>query len=52
MDAELVGAAGGRFEFEERIFIVLGKGFVVSLGRFAVLTDLESGRALQIAGDW
>ena len=52
VDAELVGAAGSGLEFEERIFIVLSEGFVISLGRFAVLADLESGRALQIAGDW
>lgn len=52
MDAELVSAAGGGFEFEERIFIILGEGFVISLGRLAVLADLESGRTFQIAGDW
>ncbi len=47
-----MGAAGSGFEFEERIFIVLSEGFVISLGRLAVLADLEGGRAFQVAGDW
>lgn len=29
----------------------MSEGFVISLGRFAVLADLESGRAFQITGD-
>ena len=31
--------------------VVDGEDFVISLGRFAVLVDLESGRAFEIAGD-
>lgn len=51
MDAELVGAAGGGFEIEQGVFIILGEDFVISLGGFAVLTDLEGGRTLQVTSD-
>ncbi len=51
VDAELMGAASRRVELKKRILIVRGEDFVVSLGRFAVLVDLKSGWAFQIAGN-
>lgn len=65
VDAELVSATGGRFKLKEGVLwmiivvraiaaiwaVVDGEDFVISLGRFAVLVDLESGRAFEIAGD-
>ena len=51
VDTELMGAAGGRAEFEEAIMVALSQNFVISLGGLAVLIDLESGGALEIACD-
>jgi len=51
VDTELVGAAGGGFQLKQGVFIVLGEDFVISLGRFAVLANFESGGAFQVASD-
>lgn len=45
VDAELVGATGGGFQLEQGVFIILGEDFVIGLGGFAVLANLEGSGA-------
>lgn len=51
MDAELVSTAGSRAKLKQRILVVAGNDFVISLRRFTVLADLESRGAFEITGD-
>lgn len=49
MHTELMSATSGWLEFYQGVFIVLLYYFVVSLRGFAILVNLESGRALEVA---